>query len=523
MRKFYKKSLVVLLTCIGFSVYAQFPAPYCNTTFTSDVEPITLVNFAGINNPSSAAIGGASLENFTAIIGNVSAGMAYPISVNGNTGGNYENYFKVFIDWNQDNDFTGLDESYEIGSIVANNGSGPVLTSSILVPITALGGNTRMRVVKRFANYSTNPCQTGTGFGQAEDYTLTVVAAVDCEGTPAVGAATASVTTTCDGVAFNLGATVAPALGLSYQWESSVDGTTWTALGVAQTSVAYSVPSQSAATSYRLVVTCASSSESATSNPVTVAQNAFQECYCLPALDYNCDDGDLILNLTFASINNSSSCGGPTGYTNYIGVVDAPVVQAGDVIPVSVTVGPSGAGWLYESAGVWIDYNQNGVFEASEYTYVGTGLSQVLNAQITIPNDALSGTTRMRVIVAAATAAGFNATYVCGPVEADESYGEMEDYAITIENNLGVNDAKAAGFEMYPNPTNGILNLQFGASTTVQAVKVYSMSGRLVHAQAWTGVSSDRIELNLQGIASGVYIVKVETTDGALNKRLIKE
>ena len=31
--------------------------------------------------------------------------------------------------------------------------------------------------------------------------------------------------------------------------------------------------------------------------------------------------------------------------------------------PISVKVGPSGDGWLYESVGVWIDFNQNGTFE----------------------------------------------------------------------------------------------------------------------------------------------------------------
>jgi len=525
MRKFYKKPLAVLLMLIGVSAYAQFPAPYCNTTFTSSVEPITLVNFAGINNVTVATIGGPSLEDFTAMVGNVTAGVTYPISVNGNTdGAAYTNYFRVFIDWNQNNVFTDAGESYDIGTTMGNNGSGPVVTGSITVPVTALGGNTRMRVMKRYAGYSTNPCQTGTGYGQAEDYTLSVTAAADCNGAPTVGTATASVTTVCNGISFTLGAEVTPAPGLTYQWESSIDdGTTWTPLGAVQTNVAYSVASQSAGTSYRVIVTCTNSSLSTTSAEVAVAQTPPAECYCSPAFNYNCSDGDLLLNVTIGSINNTTGCSGATGYMDYAGTIAAPFVDAGSSLPISVTVGPSGDGWLYESSGIWIDYNQNGVFEAAEYTYIGTGLNQVLTASVTIPTDALDGTTKMRVVASATTAVAFNATYACGPVSATENYGEMEDYAITIHNELGVPGFETSGFAMYPNPTNGILNLQFGTSTAVHAVKVYSMSGRLVHSQEWNDVESDRFELNLQGISSGVYIVKVETAAGILNKRLIKQ
>src|SRR5690606_22274430 len=102
MVNFYKKGILTLGLMFGLSAQAQFPAPYCPVSFTSGVEPITLVNFAGINNPSPAAVGGTIyLEDFTAIVGNVTAGVTYPITVNGNTDGTFTNYFRVFVDWNQ--------------------------------------------------------------------------------------------------------------------------------------------------------------------------------------------------------------------------------------------------------------------------------------------------------------------------------------------------------------------------------------------------------------------------------------
>ena len=79
---------------VTFSGFAQFPMPYCGPmTFTNNVEPITLVNFAGINNSSAPLVGpnnGITIiahEDYTAIIGNVTAGSSYPITLKGNTDG----------------------------------------------------------------------------------------------------------------------------------------------------------------------------------------------------------------------------------------------------------------------------------------------------------------------------------------------------------------------------------------------------------------------------------------------------
>ena len=182
-----KKITLLLMLLVTFSGFAQFPLPYCGPmTFTSNVEPITLVNFAGINNPSAALVGpnnGTTIiahEDYTAIVGNVTAGTTYPITLKGNTDGNFTTRLRIYIDWNQNNDFTDAGESYDIGNIVNSTGEDAIqLVGNIAVPGTALGGNTRMRVIKRYNAFGTS-CQTGTGYGQTEDYTLSVTAVLPC-------------------------------------------------------------------------------------------------------------------------------------------------------------------------------------------------------------------------------------------------------------------------------------------------------------------------------------------------------
>ena len=181
-----KKITLLLLIFVSYSVFAQFPLPYCGpivfTATTDPVEPITLVNFAGINNSTSALPGtnnGTTIiahEDYTTITGNVTAGSSYTIILKGNTVGNYTNRFMVFADWNQDGDFADTSEAYTITQTIANsNGEDAVqATQSLLVPPTALTGTTRMRVKKIFGTTAyVDPC-LGTLYGQVEDYSLTV-------------------------------------------------------------------------------------------------------------------------------------------------------------------------------------------------------------------------------------------------------------------------------------------------------------------------------------------------------------
>ncbi|GGH66881.1 gliding motility-associated-like protein [Filimonas zeae] len=94
----------------------------------------------------------------------------------------------------------------------------------------------------------------------------------DCSGTPAAGTASASKTTVCPEEPFLLSYTGTPAMGLSYQWQSSTNGTTWQNIaGATKDTVTTSLSSN---THYRLLVTCVASSQSVTSSEVLVSRAA---------------------------------------------------------------------------------------------------------------------------------------------------------------------------------------------------------------------------------------------------------
>ena len=163
-----------------FTTGVTFPEPYCAVTFPSSVEPITRVNFTGINNPSSATVGGSpALEDFLGVAGGAAiAGQSYPIAIEGNTAGSFSTYISVYADWNHDGTF-GTGEKYDIGVITNSTGAdGKQATGTVAVPAGALSGNTRFRVIKKYSSSVAYPTACNTaGYGQAEDYTVTVQAA----------------------------------------------------------------------------------------------------------------------------------------------------------------------------------------------------------------------------------------------------------------------------------------------------------------------------------------------------------
>lgn len=246
------------------------------------------------------------------------------------------------------------------------------------------------------------------------DYTATGTSCTG--GTP--GATISSHASVCPETLFTLtAANPGSGTGLTYRWESSPNNTTWTGIpgGAAQTN-SLSLR-QAASTWYRLAVTCGGNTQFST--PIQVTMSA--TCYCVPG-NSNCSFDDYIANVTFSTINNTSACGGASGYSNYTTTVTAPTIEAGSTLPIAVRVGPGGT----EQVGVFIDYNQDGIFQASEYTFIGTGNGTVVNGTITIPATALTGTTRMRVRVR------FSTAITGGDACTTFTFGETEDYNINI-------------------------------------------------------------------------------------------
>ncbi len=112
-------------------------------------------------------------NNYDQIRASLKRGQTYDLTVRVNTDGDYDVYVRVWIDWNQDEDFTDSGEQYDLG-YASNTSDGATNNSpySLTVPSNAVLGKTRMRVSASYNTYQ-GPCDTNYD-GEVEDYAVIV-------------------------------------------------------------------------------------------------------------------------------------------------------------------------------------------------------------------------------------------------------------------------------------------------------------------------------------------------------------
>jgi len=136
-------------------------------------------------------------------------------------------------------------------------------------------------------------------------------------------------------------------------------------------------------------------------------------------------DFEWISNVTVNDLNNSSEAN--DGYGDFTDL--STTLETFETYDIAISVGYS-SGVFDEFFKIWIDYNQDGQFdETTELAYnSGAAFINGVQGEITIPGDAISGNTRMRVAIKAAQN---NTTPTPPPCETID-FGEVEDYCVNI-------------------------------------------------------------------------------------------
>ncbi|MFI5172672.1 MAG: GEVED domain-containing protein [Chitinophagales bacterium] len=146
-------------------------AGYCTSsgTFASS-RWIDYVHLGSITRTSSSDGG---YYNATALSTNVVKGSSYSISYSaGFSGTVYQMYWKAWIDYNLDGDFTDAGEP--IFQKKANTSG--TLTKNFTIPATAATGLTRMRISSKYGGFATS-CENFS-YGEVEDYSINILPAL---------------------------------------------------------------------------------------------------------------------------------------------------------------------------------------------------------------------------------------------------------------------------------------------------------------------------------------------------------
>ncbi|MCB0793308.1 MAG: T9SS type A sorting domain-containing protein, partial [Flavobacteriales bacterium] len=85
---------------------------------------------------------------------------------------------------------------------------------------------------------------------------------------------------------------------------------------------------------------------------------------------------------------------------------------------------------------------------------------------------------------------------------------------------VGLEELSSDGFSLYPNPSNGIVNMRVADAIQPRLVRVMDVSGRVVFEGRPTSSSEGTFVFDLSSLNAGAYFVQLNTTDAVYTLQL---
>ncbi len=414
------------------------PSNYCaskgNSVSDEWIANVTLNDFSN----STGANGGYA--DFTATEINLAPEENVSLSLSpGFSGSTYNEYWKIWIDYNGDYDFE------DAGELVFDAGgtSSSTVTGSFTVSANA-AGSTRMRVSMKYNGAQTS-CESFS-YGEVEDYTVVFGPPLPevCDAPTGLAASNVSHN------AFNISWDAMPN-AQSYNVDFRASGSSnWTTNNTGSASYSFSGLDAETTYEYRVQTVCSEGSSGYGSVSSTTTGTPPPPAYC--SSQGNDASSEWIQQVIIGSINNTSNGNG--GYGNYT----AQSFSAEQGEQVSFTLNPGFTSSLFfgentqpEYWRIWIDYNQDYDFDdAGELVFDAGGTSTGnVSGSFTVSAGATLGNTRVRVSMKRSSAPS-----ACG----NFTYGEVEDYTINITEaaaptcdapgGIGTSNVSSSGFTL---------------------------------------------------------------------------
>jgi PKD repeat protein len=214
-------------------------------------------------------------------------------------------------------------------------------------------------------------------------------------------------------------------------------------------------------------------------------------------------------------------------YSDY-SITDKTVLTSGGTYPLTF-IAKSGNQYQ-EFIAVYIDYNNNNIFEetekiASTNLPIATPLT-TLTKDITLPADAVKNTL-LRMRIAGNGKTDITNTMING---IDKFYvGDIKDFGIYITDTsvttLGIDSIPTTGIEnsFYPNPVNDILNIN--SKTEIERIEIYNLLGQLVHTEKYnhSNFNATVTQVDLSKLENGMYIITLFANNEKSSFKILKK
>ena len=187
-------------------------------------------------------------------------------------------------------------------------------------------------------------------------------------------------------------------------------------------------------------------------------------CFCTPTYSFGPGTIDQITNVTLGTLNNSSGSSASPYYTFYNAVTIPNLLQS-STASISVALGSDSNQYV----GIWIDFNQDGVFQDTEGAVSGNaGSNGTVMISIPVPIGATLGNTRMRV--RGGNDSVLLTSEACGT--SSSGFGETEDYIVNI-----IAITPCSGFPIASTTISSPPSVCTGVNFTLSLGTTYSFSG----------------------------------------------
>jgi hypothetical protein len=207
-----------------------------------------------------------------------------------------------------------------------------------------------------------------------------------------------------------------------------------------------------------------------------------------PCTSASSADGASIDKITLTNLSNTPPANTCRTYTDYTALTPANL-PVGGTVPISISSTSCNGSNNTRIISVWIDFNNDGVFEANELAYQSVpSLGGSFNGSFTVPTTAVVGTyARMRVI--ADETGNPSAVSPCGTYGA----GETQDYRVAFTNppnDVGVADLEYPSSSTCPNDSTLIAvrihNYGTNDQGAVPVTTVVTQSGNVIATYSTT-------------------------------------
>jgi chitodextrinase len=113
-------------------------------------------------------------------------------------------------------------------------------------------------------------------------------------------------------------------------------------------------------------------------------------------------------------------------------------------------------------------------------------------------------------------------------VQANCNSGQTSDWSIMVTGNtgVGIDEHLLNSISLYPNPAKEVVNVQCTMNNVqVESIEVFDVYGKVVRTgvETFHETSLQTAQINVSGLAAGMYFVRVTTDQGAVTKSFVKK